>query len=290
MTINFIKNRKNNGFWLLINLCFFCVFYLNLIWRVTNNVDILTTNILYFGAILSLLWQRRKKINIKSDFISSFFGLFLLIITIYKAIYLFDFESQLLTLVPFFFGISLALVASGFKGMLQYWKELFFAWFLFFTEDVIGYSINNIAKITDITANFTTYFLYYLGFNVTNRGNEVLLSLTNMGEYRAIVNYSCTGLPMMLLMLKLSLLLISFFPVKKSQCFSIPMVSVAIGFFLGVIRVCIMTLTIPEQTTFDYWHGTEGSQIFSTVAIMIFSGFACWILNRNNLLDSLGLN
>ena len=65
------------------------------------------------------------------------------------------------------------------------------------------------------------------------------------------------------------------------------MVSITIGFVLGVIRVCIMTLMIPEQVTFDYWHGAEGSQIFSTVAIMIFSGFAYWVLNRDGLLNPL---
>ena len=285
MTFDFIKNRKSNRFWLLTSLLFLCIFYLNLIWRTTKSIDYLTTNILFYGAILCLLWQRKEKINIRSSIFSSFIGLILLIIVIIKTISLFHFESIFLTLVPFYSCISLALIASGFRGLVQYWKELFFAWFLFFPEDTIGFSINNIVKITNITANFATYFLYYLGFDVTNKGNEVLLSLPNMGEYKAIVNYSCTGLPMILLMLKLSLLLISFFPVQKSQCFSIPMVSITIGFVLGVIRVCIMTLMIPEQVTFDYWHGAEGSQIFSTVAIMIFSGFAYWVLNRDGLFN-----
>ena len=285
MTFDFIKNRKSNRFWLLTSLLFLCIFYLNLIWRTTKSIDYLTTNILFYGAILCLLWQRKEKINIRSSMFSSFIGLILLIIVIIKTISLFYFESIFLTLVPFCSCISLALIASGFRGLGQYWKELFFAWFLFFPEDTIGFSINNIVKITNITANFATYFLYYLGFDVTNKGNEVLLSLPNMGEYQAIVNYSCTGLPMILLMLKLSLLLISFFPVQKSQCFSIPMVSITIGFVLGVIRVCIMTLMIPEQVTFDYWHGAEGSQIFSTVAIMIFSGFAYWVLNRDGLFN-----
>ena len=195
---------------------------------------------------------------------------------------MFDFEFNLLSLVFFYAGISLALIASGFKGLGQ---GLFFALFLFFSTGIIGNFIDNIVRITVLNAKFATYFLYYLGFNVTNRGNEVLLSLSNLREYKVIVDYPCAGVPMILLMLKLSLLLISFFLVKKSQRFSIPMVSIAIVFFLGVVRVCILTLIIPEQATFDYWHGTEGSQIFSTLAIMIFSGFAYWILNRDGLLD-----
>ena len=286
MTLNYIKFlRRNNIFWLLISLAGLGIFYLNLIWKTTENIDQLTTNILFYGAIFWLLWKRKEKVNIQSDLFSSFIGLSLLIIIIIKTISLFNFESNLLSLIPFCAGLSLALIASGFKGLGQYGQELFFAWFLFFPTGVIGNFIDNIVRITVLNAKFATYFLYYLGFNVTNRGNEVLLSLPNLGDYKAIVDYPCAGVPMILLMLKLSLLLVSFFPVEKSQRFSIPMVSIAIGFFLGVVRVCILTLVIPEQATFDYWHGTEGSQIFSTLAIMIFSGFAYWLLNRDGLLD-----
>ena len=290
MTFDFIKNRKSNAFWLLTSLLFLCIFYLNLIWRTTKSIDYLTTNILFYGAILYLLWQRKAKISTRSDLFSSFIGLSLLVIVMIKAMSLFNFELTLLPLFPFFAGISLALIASGFRGLGQYGQELFFAWFLFFPEGVIGNFIDNVIRITVLNAKCATYLLYYLGFDVANQDNEVLLSLPNLGEYRAIVDYPCAGVPMILLILKLSLLLVSFFPVNKSQCFLIPMVSIAIGFFLGVVRVCIMTLAIPEQATFDYWHGAQGSQIFSTVAIMIFSGFAYWILNRENLLDPLELD
>ena len=279
------KIAKSNRFLLLTSLLFLSIFHLNLVWKNTNDIDQLTTNILFYVAIFWLLWQQKLDIKIRSDWFSSLMGLSLLVIIIIKTISLFNFESDLLSLIPFGFCISLALIASGFKDLGQYWKELFFAWFLFFPTGVIGNFIDSIVKITVLNAKFATYFLYYVGFNVTNRGNEVLLSVPNLGDYKAIVDYPCAGVPMILLMLKLSLLLVSFFPVEKSQCFSIPIVSIAIGFFLGVIRVCILTLVIPEQATFDYWHGAEGSQIFSTLAIMIFAGFAYWILNRDSLLD-----
>ena len=287
MTFDFIKNRPSNGFWLLSSLGFLGIFYLNLIWRATGNIDEFTTNILFYGAILFLLWRRKEKKHIRSDLFSSFIGLGLLIIVMIKAISLFNFELTLLPLFPFFAGISLALIASGFQGLGQYSQELFFAWFLFFPDGVLGSFIDNIIKITVLYAKSAAYLLYYLGFDVASQDNEILLSLPDLGEYKAIVDYSCAGVPMILLLLKLSLLLVSFFPVKKSQYFFIPIVSIAIGFLLGVVRVCLMTLVISEPATFDYWHSAVGSQIFSTVAIMIFSGFAYWILNRDNLLGPL---
>lgn len=283
--ISYKEIARKNGFWLFIILFLLGVFYLNLVWKTLGDLDSLATNILFYGAILGLIWQRKERIRIKSNVFSSFIGLGLLVIIMIKTIYLFSFEHRLLSLVPFCTGLSLALIASGFRGLGQYSRELFFAWFLFFPEGVIGNFIDSVIRVTVLNAKFATYFLYYLGFQVANVGNEVVLSLPNLGDYKAIVDYPCAGMPMILLMLKLSLLLVSFFPLRRFQCFAIPIVSIAIGFFLGVVRVCLLTLVIPETTTFNYWHGAEGSQIFSTLAIMIFSGFAYWILNKDGLLE-----
>ena len=283
--ISYKEIARKNGFWLFIILFLLGVFYLNLVWKTLGDLDSLATNILFYGAILGLIWQRKERIRIKSNVFSSFIGLGLLVIIMIKTIYLFSFEHRLLSLVPFCTSLSLALIASGFRGLGQYSRELFFAWFLFFPEGVIGNFIDSVIRVTVLNAKFATYFLYYLGFQVANVGNEVVLSLPNLGDYKAIVDYPCAGMPMILLMLKLSLLLVSFFPLRRFQCFAIPIVSIAIGFFLGVVRVCLLTLVIPETTTFNYWHGAEGSQIFSTLAIMIFSGFAYWILNKDGLLE-----
>ena len=283
--ISYKEIARKNGFWLFIILFLLGVFYLNLVWKTLGDLDSLATNILFYGAIIGLIWQRKERIRIKSNVFSSFIGLGLLVIIMIKTIYLFSFEHRLLSLVPFCTSLSLALIASGFRGLGQYSRELFFAWFLFFPEGVIGNFIDSVIRVTVLNAKFATYFLYYLGFQVANVGNEVVLSLPNLGDYKAIVDYPCAGMPMILLMLKLSLLLVSFFPLRRFQCFAIPIVSIAIGFFLGVVRVCLLTLVIPETTTFNYWHGAEGSQIFSTLAIMIFSGFAYWILNKDGLLE-----
>ena len=183
-------------------------------------------------------------------------------------------------LLPFSTAIALALIASGFKGLTQYKQELFFAWFLFFPEGVIGHFIDRLVQITLLNAKFATYVLYYLGFDVASQGNQVLLSLPELGEFRAIVDYPCAGVPMILLMLKLGLLLIAFTSLSRSEKLLIPSFSIVLGFFLGVIRVTILTLLIPNGDRFAYWHGSQGSQIFSTLAIAIFAGFCYWILEK----------
>jgi len=274
---------KGDRLWLLSALIGVGLLYLNLIWKTTADIDLLTTNGLYWGAIVWLLWNKRNSLKYRRGILAFLFGWTLLGSILSKTLSLFWFESTLLALFPLGIAIALALITSGFKGLAQYKQELFFAWFLFFPEGVIGHFIDSLIHITLLNAKFATYFLYYLGFNVASQGNQVLLSLPKLGDFRAIVDYPCAGVPMILLMLKLGLLLIAFTSLSKQEKLLIPAFSVVLGFFLGVIRVAILTLLIPNADKFAYWHGAQGSQIFSTLAIAIFAGFCYWILERKQV-------
>lgn len=277
---NFIKSDR---LWLISSLVGIAILYLSLIWKTTGDIDQLTTSTIFWGVIIWLPWRRKDNLQYCSEPISSFVGLLLLGLILSKITTLFWFESTLLPLFPLGMAIALALIASGFKGFSQYYQELFFAWFLFFPEGVIGHFIDRIVHITILNAKFATYLLYYIGFNVASQGNQVLLSLPKLGEFKAIVDYPCAGVPMILLMLKLALLLVSVASLSKQEKCLIPLFAIALGFFLGVVRVCILTILIPRPAQFDYWHGSQGSQIFSTLAITIFAGFCYWILERKQV-------
>ena len=272
------KKKISDRTWLFSSLISSAVLYLGLVWKTTENIDRLTTDALFWGVIIWLIWRKKDSLDLHSDAISSFIGLFWLGIVLVKTITLFKLETVLLPLLPVSSAIALALIASGFKGLGQYAKELLCALFLFFPTEVIGFFIDNIIHITIINAKVATYLLYYLGFKVGSVGNEVILYLPELGKFKAIVNYSCAGMPMIILILKLALLLISCTSFARIQQILISLFSISLGFSLGVIRICILTLLIPNPTLFEYWHGEYGSQIFSTLAIIIFSVFCYWML------------
>jgi len=273
-----VKSEKFIAFSILIGIA---VLYLSLIWKTTANIDLLTTDTLFWSVILWLLWHKQERLVLNSDPVSSLIGFLLLGLILSKTINLYAFEATLLPLLPFFSAIALILIASGIKGFNQYLQELFFAWFLFFPTGVIGHFIDRTIHITTLNAKFATYFLYYLGFNTASNANEVFLFLPKVGHFKAIVNYSCAGIPMILLIVKLACLLIAVVSLPKIQQILVPLFSLGLGFLLGVIRVCILTLSIPNQTQFEYWHGHQGSQIFSTLSITIFSGFCYWIISKH---------
>ena len=277
---------KSDKFWLFSSLVSCAVLYLNLVWKTTGDIDRLATESLFWIAILWMLWRQRNTLNLKSDLFSTCFGSALIIIVLAKSFSLFWFESTLIPLIPILVTFGLALIASGFKGLREYWRELFFAWFLFFPVGVLGTVIDKLTRITVINAKLASFLLHYVGFNVASHSNRVLLHLPDVGNFTAVVDYPCAGIPMIVLMLKISLLLIACFPLPKKERILVPLVSLGIGFGLGVIRVCLLTLLLPKEATFDYWHGSEGSQIFSTLAIIIFSVFCHSLLKKYNLLDS----
>ena len=276
----------NKSSWPVISFIGLGFFYLNLSWKTTADLDNIITHTIYLGAILYLLWRKRSKLVIESSLISVFGGIILLELVLFKSINLFEFESQLVAFIPFLIMTSLALIFSGAKRIGQYSKEIFFTWFLFFPEGIFGHFIDNFFKVTVINAKMATYFLYYLGFNVANQSNQVIINLPEKGTFKAIVDYPCAGLPMIILMLKISLLIVCIYSVPKKHQLLIPSISICVGFILGVIRVCLLTLVIPKPDQFSYWHGEQGSQIFSTLAILIFSGFAYWIIERVNVAKS----
>ncbi|MEL6579625.1 MAG: cyanoexosortase A [Cyanobacteria bacterium J06621_12] len=277
---------KDDRLWLLSSLGGIAILYLTLSWKTTGDLDLITIGCFYWGAIIWLLWRKRDRLQYRGEAIASCLGLFLFGVIISKTLSLFWFESTLLPLFPFVMAIALALIASGFKGLAQYKQELFFTWFLFFPEGVIGHAIDNAIHITVLNAKLATYFLYYIGFDVASQGNQVLLTLPELGKFKAIVDYPCAGVPMMLLMLKFSLLLIALATLSKQEKRLIPIFAIALGFLLGVVRVATLTLLIPNANQFDYWHGAQGSQIFSTLAITIFAGFCYWILERKQVKTS----
>ena len=283
LLMNIKISQLGDRFWIFSSLISFGILYLNLIWKTTGSIDRLTTDSLFWMAIIFLVWRKKDRLNYQSDAISSFLGFLLIGIILFKLISLFWFESIVISLTPICFAISLVLLASGIRDLWKYWQELFFAWFLFFPTEALGRFIDHFFKLTVLTAKFSTYFLYYLGFNVANQSREVVLFLPDMGSFTAIVNYSCSGITMILLMLKLALLLISFTQFSKIQSIIIPLLSIALGFILGVVRVCILTLTIPNTARFNYWHGDNGAQIFSTIGVIIFAAFCYWMLQQQEL-------
>jgi cyanoexosortase A len=254
-------------------------YQLLLTWQLDNNVDQLTVNALFWGAILYLLWGKRDKLSLESDFFSSFIGLLLIVLIIFKSISLFWFESSLLNAVPFTFALGLSLLASGVKGLKQYWRELTIAVLLCLPVSFFEPFVDRLFHISQLTTAFAVFVLWYAGFDVTRLDTTIVLP-----QGSAIVGVACTGISTMLLLLKLATIYMLIFPSKWGQKICLVVAAISIAFMSGGLRVAIIATVVSNPTAFNYWHGASGNQIFSTVAIVLF-GLLCryLLLSKNSL-------
>lgn len=246
--------------------------HLLLTWRLTSDVDQLIINLLFWGSLLCLLWRKRNILNLESGILSSFFGLLLIALLFVKSISLFWFESSFLKIVPMIAALGLGLLASGIKGLKQYWRELIIALLLCLPESLFLQIIEELFKITTLTAKFAAFVLWYIGFQVSRQGANIILSNGSV-----LVETLCTGISTALLLLKLSVLFILMFPSDWSKKILVPIGAVFIAFVTSGIRVALMAVVVSNHEAFHYWHGGEGNQIFSTVSILIF-GLLCRFL------------
>lgn len=271
-----LQRLHNSKFWLWTCAIGLVLVNLDLSWKIIGNFDKLTVSALFWTAILYLLWTKRFLLDFKSDVFSSFLGLSIIIAILGKSISLFWFESFYIKLSALFSFLGLGLLASGIKGLKQY-KQEFLVLLLLLFPDILENLIFRSFDISELAAKFTTFLFWYLGFNVSRQGIDVILPTGTIEIYPG-----CSGLNAIITLLQLGLLLILVFPLTMNQKFIIPFAGIFFAFFINIFRLILMALLVASHNHegFEYWHGSPGAGIFSTISILTFGCF-CYFLLRN---------
>ncbi len=270
-------------FWLLIIGSGLISIHLTLVWRAGNN-NLFSTSFLFWAAISLIISEKRDDLSLESGILSSFLGFSLIWIALFKSASMTSFGGFLYAL-PFVFGLGLALIASGFRGLNQYTGELITLFFLNVSKllpEWVTY------KLTLVTAKLSAFMLWYTGFEVTLSGINVYLPNGSVE-----VLSGCSGLESISQMLGLAILFLLIFPQNWYQKILVPLVAATVGFVVNSARVALMTVIVAKDKmdAFDYWHSGNGSLLFSIVSVLIF-GLFCWLLierkeseNRNSRLS-----
>jgi cyanoexosortase A len=272
------KLLQNSKFYLFGIAVGLSVLHLVLTWRLSSDIDLLIVGAIFWGAILWLLWRKQDKINLESDIFSSFFGILLIVLVLVKSISLFWVESSFLRIIPIIATLGIGLLASGIKGLKQYWRELIIVLLLSLPESSFLQVIEDIFNATTLTANFAVLLLWYLGFEVSRQGADIILPNGSVS-----VAPFCTGVSNALLLLKLSVLFILMFPTDWLKKILVLIGSVVIAFVTSGIRVALMAVVVSNQEAFRYWHGPPGNQIFATLSILIYGLFCRFLLRPAKL-------
>jgi cyanoexosortase A len=248
--------------------------HLTLTWKM-DSPSFQVSSLLFWLTVVYLIWQKRDSIRLKASMWESWLGSILLVFLLLKSTAITS--TGFLLGFPFAAGIGLALLACGFSGLRQYWKELILLFFLGIPNLVLPTLIDP----TPLVAGFTGILLRFTGFAVTQQGNLIQLP---GGSIHVLPG--CSGLDSMLQLLSLAVLCLLLLPLPWHwiQKLSLPLAAVTIAFVVNAVRVTLLAVLVDggyPDTTFSYWHHGQGSLIFSGIAVSIFV-LLVWVLVHLN--------
>jgi cyanoexosortase A len=127
--INFSQLVKTPSFWLLTLATSLSCIYFTLVWK-ADDIAHLGMSLLFWLAVITLLREKWQTLNLNSDLLSTALGTTLIIIFFLKSLTLPTQIDPFIRIAPLLGAVGLSLVASSYKGMRQYWRELTILFFL----------------------------------------------------------------------------------------------------------------------------------------------------------------
>ncbi len=272
--INFSQLVKTPSFWLLTLATSLSCIYFTLIWK-ADDIAHLGMSLLFWLAVITLLREKWQTLNLNSDLLSTALGTTLIIIFFLKSLTLPTQIDPFIRIAPLLGAVGLSLVASSYKGMRQYWRELTILFFL----GVPSAILTPILDPSETTAKFTHFLLWYCGFDVSRQGVYVVMPSGAVKVYEG-----CSGLEAMNYLLGLSIICLLLYPTGKLFYKIItPVIAIIIGFVINSFRVALMLLLVNSGNikAFNYWHEGEGSLIFGLLEVMVFGSFYLFLLRQD---------
>lgn len=277
-----LANRLYSAkFWLLGISTGLIAIHLHWLWR-SGEIDKLNLSMILWGAVLYLLWGRQRVIDFNSGPLASSVGILLIAGVLLRSLFLRVPNDLLMEVSPLITAVGLGLIASGLQGLKQYWRELLIVGVSVVPRVVVETALNQVVSINLIAAKFANFLLWYMGFDVSREGVNILLP-TGVVE----VNSACSGLDSVLMLLRLSVLVLVLWPTRLVDKLLVPTVAVLLAFVVNGIRIVLMAILVAfsNHETFEYWHQGGGSEIFSLILIGLF-GWFCRSLLRERETDS----
>jgi cyanoexosortase A len=273
--MDWLTRLQEPKYWLLGVAAAIIALHLTLVGRVDDS-ELFASSLLFWVAAGSLVWDRRHTLVLESGIFCTILGILLLALVLARSLTPAN-ATSLLRILPFVSVLGLCLLASGIRRVGEYWKELFM-FGLFALYPLLALALQMI-DLPSLTAQTGHMLLWYTGFEVKRQGLFLFLPTGRVEVYGA-----CSGLHSVLQMLNISVLFLLMFPLRShlQKVFCI-VVAVILGFVVNALRVALMAILVAfsNKQAFEYWHGGDGSLVFSMISVLLFGCF-CWFVFLRN--------
>ncbi|MDJ1183562.1 cyanoexosortase A [Roseofilum casamattae] len=260
--------------------------HLTVSWRFSSDLNQLS--MMAFGGIslLSLLWEKHNNLTLKSGLKSSLLGSLLIGWIAVRSLSISAPDDVLREVSPLISGVGVALLASGFRGLKQYWRSLLILAIISVPATLLPGIIDSILGISLNTAKTVTFVLWYFGFEPVRQGTEIFWQTGGVE-----VNNSCSGINVTILLSQLAGILALRYSFSKISILLSFSSAIAITFMMNVMRIIVLLFlnARSQDSAFQYWHHGDGAQLFSTTIILIF-GLVCYVLLKREELKQNGFH
>jgi cyanoexosortase A len=270
--MNWLEKIRKPDYWLLGLASALVALHLTYLGQ-ADQPNLMSLSILLWLGIASLVWDRRDRLKLESDVFSTFVGVSLIVLVLLRSMSPAGYHIRI---SPFIGAIGLCAIASGIKRLHDYWRELLILGLL-----VLYPVFSGVLKAVDLstqTAQFSTFMLWVTGFNAYREGVTIFLPTGRVEVFGA-----CSGIDSMILMLCIAVLFLLIVPLTRLQQFICIAIAVLLGFIVNSMRVSILAILVAysQKAAFDYWHGGDGSFIFSMIMVFLLGTFCWWAFVRH---------
>jgi cyanoexosortase A len=224
-------------------------------------------------AVGCLLWKDWQRLKLSSSIPATVLGFFLLGVTWSNALWMTDAREKFLFLYPLIGGVGLALAASGFAGLHQYWRQLVILLFLGIPRGFVSEWID----LSPVTAQVAAFFLWYAGRDVQLVGTEIILP-----GGAVTVDKGCDGTGVISYLLCLGVVFVFLFRVRGTRRVLALILAPFLAFLTNLARVITLALmeAAGRHDAFEYWHDGSGSLVWTLLPVLLFGLAGFWILPK----------
>ncbi len=272
-----VGDLKTPKFWLLGLAGCLVAIHFTLVDRI-NEPNFLGLSILIWFAVGSLINRKQQSLKLDSDIFSTLLGGILILIILMRMS-----SATLnpgLSFIPILGGLGLALLASGFQGISQYWRELIILGLLAIPKE-LGLGIFNISHFLSLLITKILGFIFwYIGFQVAVQGNQLLFASGGI-----VISDACTGVNNLVYLVQVSIIFLLLFPLsKRKNIILVPFVALILAFLMNLVRLSLLAVLAPTNLeAFEYWHEGTGSLAFTLTVVIIFGFYYLFLLQWENL-------
>lgn len=241
-----------------------------LYWRYIHSLRHVLFQAVFVIGLFWRVYQKQHRVDPGKDLLGNLLGIALILLLLFRAKYIFLVEASVFWyFLAWFTLIGYVLLIAGLSGVNRFRREILLYFLITLLPLILRFISNQlqIFPITVFSAKLTSFLLWYIGFDSITQGQIVYV---NGGAID--IHYGCTAIPLLIRLLSLALLTVLVFPEfcpQRSLTFILPFI---ISLVLSIIRLAIMVLVVKDAEAFDFWHGLEGGNLFTTLAMVMFFG------------------